>query len=314
MIWHKIKSSWKTKSLVTVLIWMTPFNSKIYISLQKKFGRLVSDPHSRLESLASSLEFMNSSGFNSEGKTVFEVGSGHELISPLGWYLNGAKKIISVDINERLDLGIFQGSLDIISEVDVDSAFEMYGRAIGRTEFIQKFNVISEMRSDPIDLLKVANIEYRAPENASKINLPDGSVDIHFSNTVLEHISRKALLEIFAEGKRILKPDGIFIHNIDLSDHFAHTDSSISKTNFLKYNQATWNLLAGNKFAFCNRMRVKEYREIFAKLGLTIISEKIVLDEESIMNLKNGMKINRFFKRFSVEELSAISYLVLLRK
>lgn len=314
MSWNKLRNSWKTKSLVTLLIWMTPFNSQIYIFFQKKFGRLVSDPHSRLESLASTLEFMNSSGFDSEGKTVFEVGSGHELISPLGWYLNGAKKVISVDINERLDLGIFKGSLEIISKIDADRALEKFGRCADNEEFIQRFNVIREKRSNPIDLLNDANIEYRAPENASEINLPDGSVDIHFSNTVLEHISRNDLLEILAEGKRILKPDGIFIHNIDLSDHFAHTDSSISKINFLKYNQATWNLLAGNKFAYCNRMRVEEYREIFAKLGLTIISEKIVLDQESKVSLENGMKVNSSFKRFSVEELCAVSYLVLLRK
>ena len=36
------------------------------------------------------------------------------------------------------------------------------------------------------------------------------------------------------------KPDGLHSHFIDMSDHFAHMDSSISIYHFLRYSEAQW--------------------------------------------------------------------------
>jgi len=39
-----------------------------------------------------------------EGKTFFEVGTGHNPIVPIGFFLCGAEKIVTVDLHRRLDL------------------------------------------------------------------------------------------------------------------------------------------------------------------------------------------------------------------
>ena len=51
-----------------------------------------------------------------EGKTVFEVGTGHCPIVPIGFFLCGAEKVITVDLHRRLDFGILKKSLVWMAE------------------------------------------------------------------------------------------------------------------------------------------------------------------------------------------------------
>jgi hypothetical protein len=77
--------------------------------------------------------------------------------------------------------------------------------------------------------------------------------------TTLEHIPENVIIDIFKEASRILKKGSICVHFIDLSDHFQHQDGTISSINFLKYSNAHWEKIAGNEFAYCNRLRALEY-------------------------------------------------------
>ena len=94
------------------------------------------------------------------------------------------------------------------------------------------------------DFLKSINIIYMAPQDACDLPLPSDSFDFFISNTVLEHIPPAVISDIFAEASRVLCSDSLMIHHIDFSDHFSHSDSSISPINFLRYSPFVFNLLA----------------------------------------------------------------------
>ena len=64
--------------------------------------------------------------------------------------------------------------------------------------------------SDVEKLMRLCCIENKAPCDASKTGLPSGSIDFHTSYTVLEHIPKNTLGEIFDEGGRLVKKDGLF--------------------------------------------------------------------------------------------------------
>jgi SAM-dependent methyltransferase len=163
--------------------------------------------------------------------------------------------------------------------------------------------------SNPELFMKNSKINYLAPADAANTSLSDRSIDIHFSNTVFEHIPQQSLLEILKEGRRILKPNGVFLHSIDLSDHFAHTDESICKINFLKYGEVMWLFLGRNRFAYCNRLRVSEYRTLFENAGLEIIEESCVIDSDSRLQLERGLRVSKVFRKFSNEELATMTIL-----
>jgi len=48
-----------------------------------------------------------------------------------------------------------------------------------------------------------------------------------------------------------------------LSIHFQHQDNSISRINFIRFSDNEWTNIAGNQFAYCNRLRVNDYLNLF---------------------------------------------------
>ncbi|MGR3302935.1 MAG: methyltransferase domain-containing protein [Candidatus Scalindua sp.] len=147
-------------------------------------------------------------------------------------------------------------------------------------------------------LFDMINVEYKAPADASNIDLPSKSIDFHVSNTVFEHIQPDVLGNILLEGKRLLKDNGLFIHFIDHSDHFSHSDTSISAINFLKYNESKWNRYAGNRYAYHNRLRIDDFLHLINKVGFTILSTNTKIDERSLEALRKGYSLDeRFINR-----------------
>ena len=104
----KYFQSWKTKALVTSIVSGLPGNDRIYQALQRRFGRLISDP---FEHLAASAEIFRNLGHSIQMPTkqpqVFEIGTGHEPLFPISWFLCGSGSIVTVDLHIRLNLSIF---------------------------------------------------------------------------------------------------------------------------------------------------------------------------------------------------------------
>jgi len=64
--------------------------------------------------------------------------------------------------------------------------------------------------------------------------MPDQSVDLVLSSSVLEHVADP--LALFRDLRRILSPTGIMIHLVDYRDHFFKYPY-----HFLQFRKATWN-------------------------------------------------------------------------
>ena len=174
--------------------------------------------------------------------------------------------------------------------------------------FITRLNILKNVSTKSNFLLSDINIIYTAPGDARFVDLPSNSIDIHYSCTVFEHIPLGILDDILCESKRLIKKNGIILHLIDPSDHFAHQDKNISKINFLKYSNKKWKFIADNKFAYCNRLRYPDFINLFNKNNFNIVYEEKVIDERSLNELKNGFKVNTIFESYSITELATTEY------
>ncbi|MGH7992727.1 MAG: methyltransferase domain-containing protein, partial [Limisphaerales bacterium] len=132
--------------------------------------------------------------------------------------------------------------------------------------------------------------------DASRLPLEAGSFDCHISFTVLEHIPAANLKRIFQEGRRLLKPDGLFIHCIDFSDHFAHSDEAVSSVNFLQFSESEWDRLAGNRYMFHNRLRIDEFNDLLRELNLEILALDARVDDAAVEILRNGFPLDERFR------------------
>ena len=92
-------------------------------------------------------------------------------------------------------------------------------------------------------------------------------------------------------------------HFIDMSDHFAHFDRSITMYNFLRFSEGQWGMI-DNEIQPQNRWRWRQYRDLYEDLELEVLHEEVRPGDMEALSLVN---VHPEWKEFSNEEL-AISH------
>jgi len=98
-----------------------------------------------------------------------------------------------------------------------------------------------------------------------------------------------------------------------MSDHFQHQDTSISRINFLQYSEHHWQRIAGNEFAYCNRMRASDYISLFEQGGFDVCRCETEEDDEARQSLVEGFAVDPMFDNYGLDDLSATQLRVALR-
>ena len=191
--------------------------------------------------------------------SIFEFGAGKSLGQNLFLSSHIDKQVVT-DLNKMIDMRLLNGACKEISN-------------LSNITYPSKFNSIED--------LKKIGIEYIAPLDASTTHLPDESMDGCLSTNTLEHVPIPTIRLIIKELKRILKPNAIVAAQIDYSDHYAHTDRSITWLNFLRFNEIEWERY-NHGCHFQNRLRHSQYIELFEAAGFQMIEEEVEYGEKNI--------------------------------
>ena len=226
-------------------------------------------------------------GDNPSGKVFFEIGTGRTPLVPLAYWLMGAERIITIDLNPYLKKELFDEALKQMLH-NSETTSKLFGSLLVKSRLNSLFEFIQSHQYTLSELLELCQISYVAPGDASNTYLPNESIDYHTSYTVYEHIPPKTLIMIIEEGNRIIKDGGLFINRIDYSDHFAHTDKNISYINFLQYSDNEWKKYAGNRYMYMNRMRHDDIINLFESVGHTILETQTDLDHNILKLLRSG--------------------------
>ena len=246
---------WQRKAQVQRVCSRLPAGNALYLMLQRQFGSLrrPPEPIPLLKECARLIWQLKLAGHEVSGARIMEVGTGRRMDIPLGFYLAGAANIITVDLNRYLSGELVMASIQTMKECSQD--------ILGILEISTPRDAL-EARMERLlacqsltDVFDATNISYVSPADARHMKMASDSIDIHTSYTVFEHIPRDVLLGILKEASRLLGKRGVALHHIDLSDHYAHDDPSISYINFLQFSERDWLRIAGNRFAYHNRMR-----------------------------------------------------------
>ena len=169
---RKYSIPWKIKSLIFRVIEYLDVPKLLYFLQKFVTGR------SRIASLVESSEWqMHKDALKKYETTnlLFEFGAGKSLIQNL-YLSNWVKKQFVVDLYPMIDFKL------------VDSACKN----------LSKINKLrSKVRIKNLKDLENFGIYYIAPYNATKIHLPDKSIDACVSTNTLEHIPKVNIIEIF---------------------------------------------------------------------------------------------------------------------
>ena len=225
---------------------------------------------------------------NLSKKVILEIGPGDSIATSFLAHSYGAKSIL-VDSGKFVekDLSSYHSLLDKInsqndslSDISLESGFEELLTALH-----------SQYLVDGLDSLKL---------------IDSSSVDLIFSQAVMEHIRKDEINDTINEFYRILKPGGVTSHRIDYKDHL---NSSI---NNLRFSGKIWesNLFANSGF-YTNRIRHSEMIKLFSSSNLILIKEKT--EEWSKVPL-NRKKLNKAFKSLTEKDLLTKSSNILYKK
>jgi len=297
--------NWRVKAGIQRFCAALPFAQEtVYWFMQRHFGTLrhPNNPTFIFQEGARIAKELQVLGFSMNGARVMEVGTGRALDMPLAMHLCGAASTITFDLHPYLKNCRVEETLAFIRQhrqqvQDIFLPVAEDGQLGRRLECLCK---ISSCR----ELCESASIGIRAPADATRTGLDSRSIDVHISYTVFEHIPAPVLKGILIEAGRVLAPGGVALHHIDLSDHFARDDSSLSPIHFLKYPDNQWARMAGNQYAYQNRLREPEYRRLYEEAGHEILAWKCWQDERSLAELKAGFVVSPAFQGYSAEALS----------
>jgi hypothetical protein len=273
--------NWKVKSLIQRCCAALPLASEpVYYAIQRRFGSLrrAPDPRVLLRGVATPEETLRRNGRSFEDQRVLEIGTGQRLDMPIGFYLLDAKSVATVDLHRYLRPELVMESLEQVrgNRQLVRSVFEAVSPGIDFDDRLDRICFVSTMD----ELTSLIRLDYRAPADARNVDLPPSSVNLHVSYPVFEHIPEAVLESILRESSRLLGADGLALHHVDLSDHFAHSDPELSMIHFLRYPEEQWRRYNDNHFAYCNRLRVNEYDRIYERAGHSIVDRTTFVHPE----------------------------------
>lgn len=240
----------------------------LYHRAQQIGGRLKDfHPNSRIEYAAKlavdiGLEHL-------DGANVVEIGTGWVPVVPIALHLLGVRSIKTFDLNPHLQPELTMHALKLFPEC-LEELAKRSGASIYELE--RRMHLLSAARTFQ-DLTQLIDLSYHAPEDFSGAGLEADSVDIIYSNLVLEHVTPEALIRILRESHRVSRPGARCWHNVDFTDHYSHTHRGLSHINFLRYSESFWNRIGQNDILYQNRMRRSDYVRLFKRAGYEIVNE-----------------------------------------
>ena len=202
-----------------------------------------------------------------QGATAIEIGTGWVPVMPIALKLLGVNAIHSFDLTRHLQKIITMRALSKFDQV-LEELARRSGASLAslQTQFEQ-------LKGVPAfgELARRMDFHYHAPMDFTQYPIRAKSVDLIYSNLVLEHVTPNALRRILRRSREVLKPGGVCWHNVDYTDHYAATHAGMSPANFLRYSEGFWNAVGQNDILYQNRLRRSDYTKAFVAAGFEIV-------------------------------------------
>jgi SAM-dependent methyltransferase len=255
--------SWRIKIGAKIVLSRLPFGYRLW----QKLGLF---RHGRMDQITYVQDVFNEhvrrAGLSNQlhGKTVLELGPGDSIASAVIAACHGAKAILidSGDYAIR-DVRLYQSFANRLKEQGLDAPD------------------LSEAENRE-DVLVICGAKYLTNGLSSLKKIPHDSVNLIFSQAVLEHLLQHEFLETMQECHRILRTEGTASHRVDLKDHLG------GGLNNLRFRESVWesNFFVRSGF-YTNRIRFSKMIAIFEQAGFNIESVNVERWHISPINRKS---------------------------
>ena len=210
--------------------------------------------------------------------------------------------LFDVRDNRRLNvIKCYAGQLDQVLDEELDLTPAESARAHRVLKAIAAVTSFDE-------LYALLHFRYVVEPSGTLAQFEDNTFDCVYSCAVLEHVRAGILPEYIRDIRRILKPGGYSIHEIDIADHLSMYVPGMSRKNYLRYSDKSWKRFFENDFQYFNRLQVPDWMCLFEQAGL-----ELVKDERAFVDL-DGLKIGRQYAHLDEDSLRCVDLQVVHRK
>ncbi len=243
--------------------------------------------------------YIKHSGQDQLPSLILELGTGEFPTVPIALFLCGADRVTTIDIEKLFHRGYFLAMLKALASIPRDKMKKYLPALKDARLAILKQTAKKAQNISTTTLLLTFKINYQIMD-ARKLTFEKDSFDLILSNTTLEHIPLDDLQQIMTSFHRVLKPEGIMSHLIDMSDHFEHSDHSITAYNYLQFDSKTWAKF-NTPFLYQNRLRYPDYVRLIDEAGFEPLeSWTYAAHAEALENLP----LDPAFKGYPTKDLS----------
>ncbi len=296
---------WRVKAIVQSVLSKAPGGMQVNSALQALLGgRRNLAQHIDVKVTADWLvhaRHLRELNFDLSQRVMVEVGTGWLPVMPLCFALAGVGRCITIDLNRHLQLRQVPAVLARLGE-HLDAMAQACGQPVASLR--QRWQALATIE-DGATLLQAAGIEYHAPGDAAATGLGAASVDLVFSNSVLEHVPAAVLGALMRETARILHPDGLALHNVNCGDHYAYFDRSITAVDYLRFSEREWRRW-NNDLLYQNRLRAIDFTQAAQAAGLHIVMDHHRARADLLARM-NEITVAEPFRHLPNEELCCTS-------
>lgn len=265
---RRFMPSWLVKAAIQGMISQLPASHRLNNLLQRGAGSLDLTEERFAEKYSMALRHigrLEEHGIGITGGRVLEIGTGWHPIVPVAIALHGAREVLTIDIREHLRRG---GVLEAID------AFRLRRDRLGGSWSSSAADRLQEAShaATPLRMLQKLGVT-RLVGRLEDVAIGERAVNAVVSNNTLEHVPTAELANLLEGSRRLVGPGGGASHAIDLRDHYANFDPSLSVHNFLRYDEPRWRPF-NNALQFHNRLRAPAYRRAFEAAGWEIVHEE----------------------------------------
>ncbi|MBP8811790.1 MAG: class I SAM-dependent methyltransferase [Kofleriaceae bacterium] len=300
---------WRIKGAIQKVLGVVPRGDDLHYQLQRRAGGLrdvTREMTIKVDDWRVMVDMLARCDVRVPGARMLEIGTGWYTLFPFALYAAGAARVVTVDLNRYLRRELTRQCVEVLARPEhIESLATTAGVSAGDVE--HRLARVGRALAGGADVTAATDgvVEYHAPADASATTLADGSIDIVFSNSVLEHVPAEVIAAIFAESKRLLPPRGVMIHGVNCGDHYAYSDKSINQLHYLTYSSARFAKWQ-NRFLYQNRLRAPDFTRLAREAGFAIDLDTSKARPERLAQL-DELTVHPEFARYTREELAITS-------
>ena len=237
---------------------------------------------------------------------VVEQGTGWLGFDLVLFHLAGARRIVTYDTTPWLREDLLRRNAEVLA--DATDIVKGWRGTVPR-DVDERAERLRASLDAPLELLlQCLGVTVRVTRSMDRSEIGAASVDLFYSDSVLQFVDGRDLLALVREARRFLKPSGRCFHVVDCRDSQAQHDGRIPPLAYLGWPEPLWNLLTSRYLNYQNRWRIPQFVKLFETEGFRVRVLNPVVREEDVAYARRRLARAARFEGMSPEDVATRSF------